>query len=102
MKTIRGIYYDIRESEYVYQSHGLQFYFSSEFYLKKFKNNIEQYIKEENNKLRNRYKIFISLDIYFMIAYYKKIEKRGFRIYDMINKRDITENVGLIEQIICY
>ena len=102
MKTNRGIYYNLEESTYIYESHGLQFYFSSEFYLNKFKSNIENYVNNENNKIRNRYNVFISLDIFFMISYYQKLEKRGFKIYDNINKRDITNNVGFVDHIICF
>ena len=45
MKTSRGIYLNLKESEYSFSFHGLIFYFSSKQYLEKFANNVQNYIK---------------------------------------------------------
>ena len=38
----------------------------------------------------------------FMLSLYKKIEKRGFRVYDEENKKEITPSCGLITNILMY
>lgn len=93
---------NIKESDYSYNFKGLSFYFSSKQYLEKFKNNIEDYINNETMKLKVKYNIIFSIDLILMLAYYKKIEKRGFRVYDNLNKKEITENVGLVTNILNY
>ena len=102
MKTSRGIYLNLKESDYKCNIRGLIFYFSSKKYLEKFINNVENYITNETMKLKVKYNIIISIDLFLMLAYYKKIEKRGFRVYDNLNKKEITENVGLVTNIIMY
>ena len=39
------------------------------------------YIKEETLKFKNRYKVNITMFDIFVIAFYKKCENRGFRVY---------------------
>jgi hypothetical protein len=80
MKTDRGVYLDINESEYVVNKLKHLFYFSSVLYMNKFKNNVDKYIKNESMKFYNRYKIDVDLVIPLAIAYYKQIEKRGYRV----------------------
>lgn len=93
MKTKRGIYLKLNESEYKFSFKGLTFYFSSKKYLQKFVENLTNYIDFETEKFKVKYGININFDTLFMISLYKKIEKRGFRIYDNINKKEILENV---------
>lgn len=102
MKTINGIYLDLKESEYKLNYNGLIYYFSSELYMNKFKNNVKQFIVEETAKLKTKYKINIYFDTMLTIAYYKKIEKRGFRIVYKINEKEteLTEEVILANQIL--
>ena len=57
MKTINGIYLNLKESEYKLNYNGLIYYFSSELYMNKFKNNVKQFIVEETAKLKTKYKI---------------------------------------------
>lgn len=94
MKSARGIYYDLTESDYVFEininKENIKFYFSSIFLMKKFTNNVEYYIHNENSKLVSYYKIDIDARKLLMISYYKKIEKRGFKV--VINNNDIHEN----------
>ena len=44
MQTKRGIFLDLKESEYSYTTDGFTFYFSSIKYLEKFKSNVENYV----------------------------------------------------------
>lgn len=80
MKTIRGIYYNLDETEYTYTYDDLKFYFSSIKYLEKFKNNYINYIKNETLKLNSKFKCIINLDNILLINLYKLIETRGFKV----------------------
>lgn len=102
MKTKQGIYLNLNESDYTVMKSGLIFYFSSETYKQKFLENVDNYINEEIIKLKNKYQVSGSFEIFLMVSYYKKIEKRGFRIFDDINKKELTENVMFINQILSY
>lgn len=90
MKTKNDIYLDIKESDYSFNFKGLSFFFSSKFYLKKFSDLVENYINEETLKLQNKYKMKINMELYFMLVLYNKIEKRGFRVYDIETGKEIS------------
>lgn len=100
--TIKGICLNLNESEYFFKYKGLIFYFSSEFYKKKFTEEITNYIETETFKLQVKYNINVNFDLLFMLALYKKIEKRGFRVYDELNKKEITPSCGIIASILMY
>lgn len=100
--TVKGICLNINESEYYLKYKGLIFYFSSEFYKNKFTNEVNHYIENETLKIQVKYNININLDILFMLSLYKKIEKRGFRVFDEINSKEITPSCGIISNIIMY
>ena len=102
MLTERGICLNLNESDYKLTIEGITFYFSSKVYLEKFKMKVKEFISIETAKIYVKYKINLNLDIYFMIAYYKRIEKRGFRVFDEVNKQEITESAGFVNQLICY
>lgn len=80
MKTVRGIFKNLEESTYYYNLGGLTFYFSSLNYKQKFENKVLFFIKEEQAKFEQKYNVPLMMEMYFAIAFYKKIEKRGFRI----------------------
>lgn len=82
MQTARGIELDINKTKYKYRIYGYIFYFSSQFYLNKFKNTVEDYITYQNSRLFIKYQIHCKFYKYLAISYYKKIEKRGFLIED--------------------
>ena len=99
MKSARGIYYDLKESDYFVKlninNEEIILYFSSLFLRKKFLDNIGLYIHNENIKLSCYYHIDIDATKLLIISYYKKIEKRGFRI--LINEKEIiNDNLTLI------
>ena len=102
MQTKRGIFLDLKESNYSYTTDGFTFYFSSIKYLEKFKSNVENYVNYECLKLDAKYNIRNYFRTYFLFSYYKNLESRGFRIYDKINKKEITENAIIGNTIILY
>ena len=54
MKTARGIYLNLFDSDYYIDINGLRFYFSSEFNKNRFNKNILTFIEQENlNQKRN-------------------------------------------------
>lgn len=81
MKTVRGVYLELKESEYTYQFENVTFFFSSKLYLEKFKEEVKQYVDFQEQKLKSAYKIdFYKIREQLSIAFYKKVEKRGFYI----------------------
>lgn len=85
MKTANGIELDLNKSEYKFIFEDFIFYFSSEFYMNKFKNGVQQFILLETIKLQNKYKLKINLNLYLAVSFYKRIEKRGFRVVHKTN-----------------
>ena len=81
VKTRRGVYHNLLESDYTVSVKGTVFYFSSVALLKKFlakcDSNRQQYDFEE---LFQRNKLDLSLDNIADISLYRSIEKRGFRL----------------------
>lgn len=82
----KRVEYDIYESDYYYRINGYTFYFSSMFNRDRFITKFSKFVKEENNKIIVKYHVSIDLTEYLLIAFYKKIEKRGFRV--LIHKND--------------
>lgn len=79
------IFYNINESDYIFETENFTFYFSSEFYKQGF---IQKVIKNREtlkHKLTSRYNIEFDSNDYFDFILYSKIEKRGFRIIDNKN-----------------
>lgn len=74
------IYYNINESTIKFKYNNFTFYFSSQFYLDKFKRLYAKYIKDETNKLKVKYGSNLIIDELLLISLYKRIEKRGFKI----------------------
>lgn len=97
MRRSEKIYYDLTESTEYVELLSCRFYFSSSFNKERFLNNYQEWIKEEENKIIAKYKVPISIRFYLLMAYYLRIEKRGFYItkystltekYDIILSRD--------------
>lgn len=87
------VYNDINDSNYYVELDKLKIYFSSEFNRERFLNGYENYVKEENLKIQNKYKINIRANYYLLFAYYRKIEKRGFRIVNKMTGVDVKDNL---------
>lgn len=86
MPTANGVYYNLHESKYSITLFGIEYFFSSEFYLSKFK---KEYVD-------NRYLIcgnmsspmFNQIKILCDCALYNSIEKRGWLV--LINGGSVT------------
>lgn len=76
----KRVYLDLNESTYSINYEGLTFYFSSTFNETRFLNNVDNFVKMESLKMTNRYNVKANWNLILLISYYKKIEKRGFRI----------------------
>ena len=77
---MKRVEYDINKSEYYFKVNKLTFFFSSKFNKTRFENGFIVYVSEETNKIKAKYKVDINLTNYLLLAYYKKIEKRGFKV----------------------
>lgn len=98
MTTSRGIELDLEKSNFIFTCNGLKLYFSSELYMNKFASLINDYIDIETKKNNIKYKANINMIHVLIISLYKKIEKRGFKIYDTMRAKDVEEN----EEFILY
>lgn len=92
------IYQDINESNIYIQIGSYKFYFSSDFLKEKFLRLKDNFIKEESLKLNNRYEIELNCTDYLLISLYKKVEKRGFKVYfsTLEIKPDVTYYVKMV------
>ena len=88
---MKRVEYDINKSEYYFKVNKLTFFFSSKFNKTRFENGFIEYVKEETNKIKAKYKVDINLTNYLLLAYYKKIEKRGFKVLTYDDNDDIIE-----------
>ena len=77
---MKRVEYDINKSEYYFRVNKLTFFFSSKFNKTRFESGFIEYVSEETNKIKAKYKVDINLTNYLLLAYYKKIEKRGFKV----------------------
>lgn len=77
---MKRVEYDINKSEYYFKVNKLTFFFSSKFNKTRFENGFIDFVNEETNKIKAKYKVDINLTNYLLLAYYKKIEKRGFKV----------------------
>ena len=100
MKTKRGVYQDISESDYYYELDGVRYYFSSEFNLERYKTRVQDYVNNEIIKLKYRFKVICSFDLYFQLAFYKKIEKRGFKVVELSNNKPLSKEVIILNTIV--
>ena len=100
MKRSEKVYYDLTESKEIVELNHTKFYFSSSFNKERFLNGYESFVKEERDKLYAKYGIDVSDKYNLLIAYYMKIEKRGFylkRWSDYSKKYDIIVTRNNIE-----
>lgn len=88
---MKRVEYDINRSEYYFKVNKLTFFFSSKFNKTRFKNGFIDYVNEETNKIKAKYKVNINLTNYLLLTYYKKIEKRGFKVLTYDDNDDIIE-----------
>lgn len=94
------IYYDIEKSPYVFKTLYFDFYFSSQFYMNKFKSNYSAYIQNETDKLKVKFGQSVNFIKPLILDYYKKIEKRGFRVFDKTENTYINLDYKIIGEIL--
>ena len=90
------VYNDINDRNYCVELDKINIYFSSEFNKERFLNGYESFVKEENLKIQNKYKVNIIANYYLLFSYYKRIEKRGFRIINKVTGAEIKDNMTFI------
>lgn len=91
------IYNDINESNYTFKYGKLEFYFSSKFYLEKFTQKYNNFLKDEIMKIKIKYKCNIYCDEMILLLLYKRIEKRGFKV--LYCGTEINENYYITSEI---
>lgn len=84
------IYNNINESDFIFKYGKLTFYFSSEFYLNKFIKEHQEFIKNEEMKMKIKFRCLFYGDEMILLLLYKKIEKRGFKV--LYEDKEILEN----------
>lgn len=84
------VYNDISKSPFCYDVNELVFYFSSEFNKRRFINGYEEYIVDETHKLESKYHVKLDLELELTVAFYKRIEKRGYKV---ITKDNLALNL---------
>ena len=91
---MRRVEYDISQSNYFCRVNDYLFYFTSIFNQRRFEANFNLFIEEETNKLKAKYHVNIELYDYLLLVFYKKIEKRGFKVkkYENNDIIDLKEN----------
>ena len=100
MKTIKGVYLDLNESDIVTNYDEFRFYFSSKFNKERFEKNIDNFIKIESARIYNKYRVQIYLNLYLSIVFYKKIEKRGYRIEEILTGKRLNNSTIILNQIL--
>ena len=85
------VFLNLEKSKYKVKKAGMILYFSSEFNKRRFFSRVDEYIINETLKLNNKYKVKANYTLILILAFYKKIEKRGWRI-EFEDGRFIKEN----------
>lgn len=83
--------YDLNNSNYISKVHDYIYYFSSEFNLNRFNDGLYDFIKVETNKLKAKYHVGIDISDYLTLVFYKRIEKRGFKVLTYDNDNNVVE-----------
>ena len=84
---------DFEKTPFTITKDGLKFYFSSSFNQRRFNFRVDDFIVQETLKLNNRYKVKANYTLILMIAFYKRIEKRGFRVEFEDGKKLNSESI---------
>lgn len=83
--------YDLDNSNYISKVHDYVYYFSSEFNLNRFNEGLYDFIKTETNKLKAKYHVGIDISDYLSLVFYKRIEKRGFKVLTYDEYKNVIE-----------
>ena len=90
---MKRVEYDINKSEYYFKVNKLTLFFSSKFNKTRFENGFIEYVQEETNKIKAKYKVDINLTNYLLLAYYKNTPILGVPSCAMYAKRTILDLV---------
>lgn len=88
-KTAKGIYHNLKESEYAISNLEVAFFFSSKVYRNKFMSQYEENRKKYEEKMRKFCSMELNYNFLADLELYKLIEKRGFRV--VIQNRTIDD-----------
>lgn len=81
MKPTRGgVYLDVAQSEYITEACGIQFKFSSLFYLNRFERKLNEYISILSSKIYNLCGMMPDISKIAAVWCYSECERRGFCI----------------------
>ena len=78
--TAHGVCYDIRNSPFTHERHGLNFFFSSYTHMAKFRREVQKREEWLQDSLTRRFKCTMAIPEVAAIQLYTKIESRGFYI----------------------
>jgi hypothetical protein len=78
MLTRNGVCYNLKISPYKFRINNVRFVFSSQLHLEKFKVGYLENRNIMNKKITERHGVETNLTLFCDIAFYKKIETRGF------------------------
>ena len=91
-KSDYGVFYDTHDSDIYFVYDHYKIYFSSEFYKRKFADELTNFQNREYTKIYNKYKVVIDLYLYLVFSLYERIEKRGYKIEDLESKQLILDS----------
>lgn len=91
------IYNNLKDTRFILDTKRFKFYFSSEFNKRRYTERVFDFINIEIGKIIAKYKINElefnkNINEYLQICFYKKIEKRGFLVYDKLNNDYFRES----------
>ena len=90
------VYLNINESDINFDYGNFKFYFSSEFNKRRFVERVLNYIDSENLKLQIKYDTNLNFEKMLLFSFYKKIEKRGFKVIEISSEKQIPESYGIV------
>lgn len=93
MKTRNGVCYDLTLSDFIYESEGVQYVFSSQLHLDKFKAKKKENRDIINYSLSRRFNLPVNVNHLADMVLYRKIETRGFLVFSegtRLCQEDIT------------
>ena len=102
LKTQKGIYRDIGDSDYCITVEDITFYFSSKFYLGNFTKAIEKETADFSKRMEKVYndKFNLKIDKFALIRLYELIEKRGFRVVINVEEVRCLNNVIFVSEVL--
>lgn len=76
----RIVCYSLEDSPFFLKVDDFMFYFTSKFYMDKFKREYQDYIRDETLRLNVKYKMIVYAHEMLLLSFYKMVEKRGFKV----------------------